>query len=400
MAHIFKRAKQKLRLVKHSMESKGLYPAFLSSARSKLSFSPTYSRGQLLMEAKNGNNEKAIAIVNHLRRLRNYKSAAAAAELVDPHALKPRNFFALVQAFFSGMDGVRGDALLDGFLHQGRLEHLSPANQMALADVIARSGVSRDLKLRRLKTLEDAARSEESRRHIRFHEFGLRLSLDKDFDVVGYAELDRINFDRPGTQLRYVPHLKALGFEDEACALLRALYDHHGTRHPGVLQALLKFNPRWPGISINDLPSDYYSRPESLQFLSENKNAGDDFRAAFDRSRETVIASYKGSDVYTKDRILGRLLRLDMIDEIDVFSCSDRDLPDTVLPPQVAAGLRAFVNDDYLSAKERFLGVIEEDPGDATASQGLRLTLPRAGGDMSTIVSIRNSIGYGANGAG
>ncbi|MBB3061481.1 methyltransferase domain-containing protein [Microbulbifer rhizosphaerae] len=345
-------------------------------------------------------NQAKISIVRHLFRLRNFKSACKAAKGLDLHKQAPRNLFLIIRCFLSGTEGVQADSMLDWFLRHHDLTSLPEGDQRTLADLIYLSGAEPQTKLSRLAQLSSAAASDKIRQYTRFQKFRIKLLIDTKIDPLNYAELDQLDVEEPSYQLRYIPHLKALGYDDEAKSLLDCLYRHHGMEHAGVLSAILTFDADWPRVDLAALPKQYINRLEFLQLANDHKGSCEEFSSLFDQCLQANLKVYPNADVYLKDKILNRFLRLDLLDEIEQLVSSDRELPDTVLSPHLATGLYYFMADQFLSARDRFMRVMEEDPSDPVAAQGLRLALPRAGGDMSSIITIRDRLGYGIRGAG
>ncbi|BBM03882.1 hypothetical protein GL2_39560 [Microbulbifer sp. GL-2] len=181
---------------------------------------------------------------------------------------------------------------------------------------------------------------------------------------------------------------------------MERLYRYHGLQNPTVLVALLNFDPEWPGVNLSDLPERFLDRLDILQLAHDQKEINQHFQILYENSLNKIRELYHDANIYKKDQILTRLLRLDLLDEIQGLISSHLQLPNTVLSQFSAEGLNCFVANNFLSARDHFKRVIEEDPSDSIAAQGLRLTLPRAGGKMDSILEVRNKHGYGITGAG
>ena len=343
--------------------------------------------------------EDRLKISQHMFQLKNYSAALKIVETLDPKRQVPKDIFFLGRIKLSSCQGVESDQLLEWFFNHQRASKLSEKDQIGLADWISISGTTSSIKLSRLAGIRHeidklSSMSEVVRRHIRFLEFKISLASDGWTDIFAFGDFDQPDLDSPDYQLRFIPNLNILGYGDKARHLLTGLLRHYGPKHKGIVSAALRLDPVWPGIDISQLSEDYSSELGTLQIAYLYRNISDEYYELFKASVNSHMLSYNDSDIRTKDKILRNLLRCDLIDEIEALVSTD-SLPDTVLSLHSANGLRFFMEDDFVSARDCFMRVLEEDPSDPFASEGMRLALPRSGGDMYSVIRLRKKIGYG-----
>ncbi|MEW5251454.1 glycosyltransferase family protein [Microbulbifer sp. 2201CG32-9] len=341
-----------------------------------------------------------IFIVKHLFRLRNFSSATKIAETISPDSLLPADLFLIIRTQLHSNKGINSDSLLKAFLANHKIQSLNETNQKTLSELIRLSGINYEDKLKHLTVLQAYSTSDKARQHARYQEFHLLVSLGMEVDVIKYSEIDNLSLDNPSYQLRYIPHLKAMGFLSEADSLLKKLINYHQLSRPEIICAALNFNLDWANIDLHKLPESHLDRLDILQIATENKKHSIQFSNLFERSLKAIIKSFPEKNIYQKDKILNKLLRLDLIETVEAFVKNENFLSDTLLTPNLVFGYRALESDDFYSARDLFLEVINEDPSDPIASQGLRLAIPRTGAGITSILNLRNRIGHGIDGHG
>ena len=321
-------------------------------------FSLNWNRERLLSySAQVADDKSRLLILKHLFRLRNFAAATEVAKQLDVASLSNANIFLVIRCFLSGKDGAYADCILESFLSRCDQANLSESEQITLADLIYLSGFSVELKVSSLSQLFSVAVSERARQQSRFQEFRLRLSYDTNVNVLDYAECHDLDLENPRATLRYIPHLKAQGHSGEARKLLDRLFRYHGMQNPALLVALINFDPLWTGTDFSNLPLAFFDRLDILSAAYENRQVDEKFDVLFETCLNRVLENYSSASIYQKDKILSKLLRLDLLDELLGLIEGDPYLPNTVLAQHSAYGLRSFIADDFLSARDHFFHV-------------------------------------------
>lgn len=348
-----------------------------------------------------------VLVFDTFSRLENFNSAIEAAKLISMRDIALRQRLKIVRAMLMSNQGVRSDLLLRAELNANLTTTNSPSDIVALADQVRQSGLSlsekKDAISRSIHILrEKHPQNDEANAKLAWIEYKIRTSSGEAVDPSEYrCQLfsERIS---PELNVRALDSFFDYGLITEANALLEHLTNLHSLERPSIFRANLHFRPDYlashyknfdsiPIETLRDLPSMRlaYRRKDSDAFHKEI------FRKSVDIAKHDLLKC----DIFRANIILKTLLELDLQNELDSLH-SWREFPDTVLPILNIEGFRYFENNDFLSARDAFLAVLTESPGDSMASVGLRFSIPRTGGTFSDEIAIRSQIGCGATGKG
>jgi len=343
-----------------------------------------------------------------LFRLRNYKSATEVASILDVSRLNDVQALTVARAMLFSTKGVEGDRLIETRLNIRNLHSVDGRTALAFTDALYASGLDLERRIEALEQIERTFRgndgiNERARKHAKWTIFRLTANVDANIDVLKYAELEHLDISDPSYQLRYLPHLKTNGHDVELARLLETLGRHLPVYDPVRFVANLKIDPLW--LNTKDLKAEefapsFFETLSVLRPISDQRAALPLFEELYQRSIVAQTRRYLRGSVFEKNSILRTFLTIGETDRILELAGASPDAPNTLLPMIIAKGMHFLINNDYLSARDSFLDVIEEDPSDGAAAQGLRLSLPRTGDRIDSILEIRARIGYGRDSKG
>lgn len=350
--------------------------------------------------------ELAYQVLEVLLRLRNFKSAAHVASLLDMECLKDTQALKVATAMLSSDKGVEGDLLIEDRLRACASRPMDEQTALAFTKALSLSGLEIT---RAIKALEDIeARLEGSddikshvRQEIKWAIFQLMKRGGLDANVLEFAELDRLNLASPRHQIRFLPVLKALGYQDEIDNLLRQLRERFPLSDPAMFVAQLMVSPltmKGQGLKIEDFPESFFSKPQVFLPLAEQRKAMPLFDELYLKCVTAQVERYRKAGTFVKNDVLNLLLSAGEMDR--ALDLLESGVPNTVLPAVICRGMRYFSQDDYRSAKDCFFQALEEDPSNSSAAHGVRLALPRTGGTMRDLIDIRARIGSGRSSLG
>jgi hypothetical protein len=353
--------------------------------------------------------KQIFEISRHLFKLKNHKSASQVASSLQYEKLSIDQKIIIGRIFTSSDCGVLADQALCRILKNEDLDNHASTILLKLVDWILCSGLHLDEKLGQLQRLQSTIKVRkddflnEHLQKIRFAEFRLKFSNDIDLNILDYAEIDKLSIGYPNYQIKFIAPLKALGFEFEAAELLSLLISHHRFSNPEVFISKLNFDPDWiknEGITLQQIPANFLERTDFLDSFSGKASISQEYKKIFSKCVESQMKKFRSANVYEKDKILRALMKADCLDEALIIAHNEKNLPDTLLSYQSAKALKYFIDQDHYSAQQQFWLVLEEDPEDSIAAQGLRLALPRTGHNIDSMIDIRRKIGYGGAGNG
>ncbi|WP_414471774.1 hypothetical protein [Microvirga sp. M2] len=366
------------------------------------------SRDRLLhIAAQSPQDDVIYKIFQALFRLRNFKSAVKVASYLDVRTLTDRQALTVARAMLSNDRGTEGDLLIEERWKASDVRALSPQTALAFADAVYLSGLMLDRKIAILKDIEENLGREKSldrvTQYMKWIAFKLTYDTAIEIDLLQFVELERFDVENPAYQLRYLPYLKALGYDAEIRDLLTKLSERYAPTDAVLFLANMKADPLWINrqiLSCTDFTSSFLEDVTVLAALAEHRKAAPLLDELYQRSISAQIAMYQRSDIFRKGVILANLLEIEEVGCVSKLTQQEAHTPNTLLPAITGRGMDYFAADDYLSAKDCFLAVLEEDPADKTAGLGLSLTLPRTGHGPGAILDVRARIGYGTVGRG
>ena len=365
------------------------------------------SRSRYVRDLISAPEAEILSGIRHLSKLSNYQTSALAAQQLDVRALAPDDLFVVLRAMLSADRGVQADEHIEWFL-RGELGGLIGPEQLALAKLLFASGLRPD---RKVRAIEEAAAklrvagtlTPQARRAFRYQEYRVRVLNEDRVDTLQYAEMGKLDVERPGEQIAYFSYLRDRGYNDVVEAALGKLIRTHGAKNPAVLLATLKYNAVWAVTSHPELlaaPVSLLGRLDVMEAAYANRDAHQTLATWAEEGLRRQAKAYVTADIYAKDKILRTLLRMEKFDDCNALLNKDVGLSDLVLPALNFKGIKHLADGDYVAAKDVFGRVLEEDPSDSFAAQGMRFSLMRTGGNPKTILEVRNQIGYGISSAG
>lgn len=363
-------------------------------------FEPGANRTTLFQIASTDTIENVFLIAQHLGRLRNFKSAAALLSGIDCFQLPIGDRYFAGRMMSSAQDGVLADQLLRRTL--AITGPVSPSIAIRLADWIFISALSTEEKLRALTSIAIESNGAQSRKisaaktAIKYREFMLRRAALEDVNILEFFDPTTVSTE----QLKYVPHLAALGHKNLGRAYLEEQLAHHGYTNAAVVKAALKFDPDWTQGDFSKIPIGLRETSEFLELAYQQKSVSKGHLEFYEKSRAANIERFPALTIYDQNALLNALFRTGHLEEMEELIASTSTLPDTMLSVRCALGMRAMADDRYYDARDCFLRVLEEDPSDRMAANGVRFSFPRSGGTMGSISKVRDVIGYGIAGGG
>lgn len=365
------------------------------------------SRERLVHLASRSHNDEFIyQIFEVLHRLRNFKSAARVASMLDTKRLNDLQALKVAAALLSSDKGTVGDRLIEERLKSCSRQPMSEQTVLAFTKALSLSGLKTSRVIKALEDLEQCCEGAEPerervRREIKWAIFQRMRREGLAVDLLKFAELDQLNLDAPKHQIRFLPVLKALGYQEEIDQLLSRLRERFTLFDATVFAAQLMVSPLSiieQKLQIEDFPKSFFSKPQILPPLADQRKAAPMFEEMYTRCVAAQSERYMKVGTFVKNDILNLLLNAGELDL--VLKLTENGTPNTLLPAAICQGMQYFSQDDYLSAKDCFFEALEEDPSNPSAAQGLRLTLPRTGGSMRDMIGIRSRIGSGQSSLG
>lgn len=368
---------------------------------------PTLSREALIsLAATSVDVSEKYEVFRTLARLRNFGSANKVASLLNIKDVTADQAISIARSMLSGNKGTEGDRIIERIICSDSLGGLDEKTASALVEAIFLTGLSESTKLHALSSISDALGgrvSEILRRQIKFVTFRINYGNNLDLDLLKFAEVDSLDLENPSYQLKYISYLQSLGFDKEIQAILNQLNERWGLTNFTVFMANLSYDWRRlheMGASLSNIPVSFFDNIDLLLFLGEHRVSDPLIDSMYEHSLARQKDAFRTADLSRKDKILRAFLRLGHLDEAQRLVAQDNELPNTLLPVATIRGLCYFKNNDYAAAKDCFLYVLEEDPSDAEAAQGLRFSLPRTRHSMQAFLAVRDRIGVGLKGHG
>jgi len=367
------------------------------------------NRASLLLIAQQTSSTKVkIDVFKTLYRLQNYRSALEAAKLISTQeiTLKPR--LQILRAMLLSNQGVQSDLLLRQQLSLPiERSNYSPDETVSLADHIYYSGLPQNTKSEEILKICNFAKKTygdhlEQIGQLAWIEYRVRTASNDPIDPLEYREIFLAENAPPNVTLRFIEPLFDHGHNEEANRTLDSVAESCGLQDPNVFLAFLQFCPDRlisHYRSTDKLPAGILRSLGTLRLSSRRKGFDEFHQQIFEESAKCIKESFAKSDIFKKNLILKTFLELDLQTHINDLQDLD-SLPDTLLSRLNIEGFRFFESDDFRSAKDTFLAVLQESPGDSIASAGLRLVIPRTGGVMADEIAIRANLGCGLKGHG
>lgn len=343
-----------------------------------------------------------------LYRLRNYLSASRLFRKISISSLTEREQLVVAQCFLSSIYGVDADKIIeDIFFSIEAREVVDVSLILNLAEKICTSGFSYEYKVNLLNALKlkvESGGGFEAHHLIQLNWFTFKLMSDVEIaiDPLEYVDLNDSRIFQSPVTVKFLTVLRSYGYDHLITDYLEARYAESGFSYLGLFKAYIICWPEWfvgKLEIIESLPDKFLGDLALLSLLHSQKSVCAELAVSFERCFERQRREYGKGDVYKKNAILRTFVGLGLIDEVLELSKYD-SLPDTIWPTYVARGYRYFENDDFHSARDCFLKVLEEDPADEQAAAGLRLVLPRTGKSVRAVLGIRDKIGYGVKSSG
>lgn len=368
-----------------------------------LSFDRDARQEALLDSAAGAAPVRQLAIARHLSRLRNFRAASRIVKGLDSDRLSVLDQCFVGVTLLSAQDGLLSDQLLAPHVARLAERTLGPEDAVRLAEWIQLSGLSMHDKLRAFENLQASLSGSRAPatalRDLRFREFRLRTGALEKVDVLAFFEAGDEDPYQWKDNLRYVGDLVAHGHEATARALVERQLSLHGLRDRAVVEAALRFDS---GSLIEDpaaIPSDFLATPGVLALAHDLRSLGPAHQDFFTASLSACTHRCSSMDVYAKDALLRVLTVKDLLSDLDALLPDLRGVPDTMLGARCGRGLIAMEAGAHRDAADLLRSVLVEDPNYTVAATGLRLVLARIEGG-STVIDLRNQIGYGSASAG
>lgn len=338
-----------------------------------------------------------------LYRLRNYYSASLLFRKINIFSLSEKERLVVAQCFLSSVYGVDADRIIEDLFFSIEERRAADADLIVnLAEKICVSGFSYEQKIRQLDALRVKVQDSHNfdYRHLvqlDWLSFKIKSEFEVAVDPLDYIDLSDARIFQLPVMVKFLTVLRSHGYDELVSDYLEARFAENGFSYLSLLKSYVICWPEWfiDKIQVLEkLPEHYFNDLALLSLLHSQKSVCSELAGIYQRCLERQKQQYQKGDIYKKSAVIRTFVGLGLIN--DALELSRKDsLPDSVLPVYVARGYRYFENDDFHSARDCFLKVLEEDPADDVAAAGLRLALPRTGKSVSSILNVRDRIGYG-----
>jgi hypothetical protein len=277
---------------------------------------------------------------------------------------------------------------------------------VGLIERVAISGFDGEYKLKLIETAKRLLDPQDpaeivSYYALRWQEYCVTKDVVGDVDPINFIDVEQLNTFGSELAIKFLGSLKAFGHVKLVRSLVADLYGRHGVTQLSVFRAVVSFYPeiiqQSDSLDLNLLVNE--SSLAALPVLYSARHLHTDIEKTFDFTYQRLTNEFHDLDVAKQDVFLRFLLKQDRYSEILEFGKKVSD-PKGLLSIAVAQGYISFANDDFLTARDCFQRVLEEDPSDSMAATGMRFVLPRVGHSMKHLLSVRDQIGYGTKGAG
>lgn len=342
-----------------------------------------------------------------LYKLRNYASAALVAKSLDKEKLGVKEKLNIARCFLSSNHGLEADNILDQLVEQVMSKgSTDPSLILNFASVLSISGLDHNKKIRLIKELANILESgfsdrKEYKLNLNWLIFKLECEVEASVDPLDYFDLSDKGVRYFPILVKFMSALRSYGHDEIVNDYLEKSYEEEGFGSLPVLKSFIICWPEWfHGKTIlPKIPNSFLSDLSLLSLLHAQKELCLELADVYENCLLRQKHEYEKANLYKKSSILRTLLFLNLVDSVLRMASQDR-LPSSVLPIKVAKGYKYFEANDFYSAHDCFLRVLEEDPADDMAAAGLRLALPRTGNNMRSMLTVRSRIGYGIKSAG
>lgn len=340
-------------------------------------------------------------------RLRNFASAASIAQRLDYDRLKSRQKLAVLKVFYSSWFGVIADSYLEVLCDEILTQDQKDARLIVgLIERVAMSGFDAEKKLKLIKFAKELVDHRNPSNltcyyALQWQEYAVKKDSIGDVDPIDFIDVDGLNRHGAELAIKFLGSLKAFGHNELVRSLVAQLYERFGVDQFAVFRAVVSFYPEAIGqsapLGLGFLTEE--NRLAALPSLYSARHLHKEIEQAFESACQHLTNEFHRLDVIKQDTYLRFLLRQERYTEVIELGKGVGDSR-RLLSIAVAQGYISFANDDYLTARDCFQRVLEEDPSDPLAAVGLEFCLPRTGQSMKGLISIRDRIGYGQKGFG
>lgn len=377
------------------------------AANVDVTVSPDMCRARLLSLAERSESQAVRrAVFDVLFRLQNFASATRVGLAMDPDAMSFQDRAMLARSMASSTFGVQAETILRELADQETLQRSSIAELLCLLDSLPESGLPVDEKLDvidRARPLILAGRGDaRTRERLDFLAYGVHCGRGASPDPLDFVPGRDVSALSKSGRLRVLTPLKLYGRVDVAFAVLEQITAEAGLHDPGILLMNFQHRPEWVVERIGavaELPAKLLEHRGVFNY-AVGKRTVDVFHAELFRAcRDAQYAAILGGDVFQRTAAVRSFLAKGCDDEAERL-LEQAPLPDTSLPAANVRGFRYFRDADFPAARQLFMSVLEESPGEGQAAAGLRLVLARIGRSREDILDVRERIGYGAGSKG
>jgi hypothetical protein len=339
-------------------------------------------------------------------KLRKFQSASEIALKLNFDFLSDREKLVIVRCYYSSRYGVIADQILENLCQKLLVKGENNLKLIiTLLDRIMVSGLDSDFKI---SVFDEAKAIFYANKHNDVVNYYAFIWMYYSFLSQKYDDLNPKSFieekdvEQHGVELiaRFIPALKAFGYESYVDSLMEALTER-------TVQSLMTLNLliSYSKVQLDTLKHESIAIPltrESISFLPvllSGCHYSDVINQKYEELFEYIKSNFERLDIYDKDTFLRFLVKNGRYHEVSDLS---RHLPVTeqLLASLTARGYLSINCDDNHTARACFESVLTEDPGDALAATGMRFALPRTGRHISELLNLRDRIGYGVQGYG
>lgn len=335
-----------------------------------------------------------------LLRFKNFSGASEAAAHLKYSNISGLGKNKIIRAYLSSSLGAQANFLIKNYISCFLDDGVSEKELILFLDNLHKSGLNRSEKYEIISKIKRTTSLGDSGKELlACTEFLIAYDDNNSVKPNCFIQ-DFTDLKNPLVVEKLVSYFYSMGEEKLAFRLLDQLAEMRGTFDDKVLRLSSLYRPEWLEEKIKHESNvlDIAEKSHLLVF-SELRKKSEFFKEFYQVNLEKSINKYSGLNNYEKDGFIYTMLHIEEFERaIDLVG--EEIYPNTMLSIQALRGYRCLLEEKFNESKDLFMGVLKQNPADLVSSQGIRFSLPRTGESMSSLIGLRQTIGYGIKGSG
>lgn len=337
---------------------------------------------------------------NNFFRLRHYKRAYSLIKNMHVFNLDSSFIFKITRCCFYSSNTLEATKIIEYLIVLSLNNHLPFSWYDEIISQINFCSLSYKEKKERLKSIGDSLSLSGGPKRLLNRVNSSLFNLDVEYNIIcnpfAYFDYNSEDFNSLMNRTLYFSALRNLGEIDFIEVTLLKLYAIAKFNNKDVFKLFLQYWPDWvsDNVKYEDIPYGVRCNLKVLPALNPLKGSSAFFEKMYAENLSFQISRYKVADKYLRDTLLRAIIKAGGIIDasllLEQFGFS-ADMHSAL----VVKGFEFFECDRFYDARDCFLKVVNEDPSDLLAFNGLRFCLPRTNSSMDETLEHRKLIGYG-----